>query len=92
MSAALRRLGFEVTTELDADRVALNDALRTFARRSAGMEMALIFYAGHGLEMDGLNYLVPVDRAPRAGRGRALRDGDAGGPASVDAGRHRCGW
>ena len=61
MSAALRRLGFEVKTELDADRVALNEALRAFTRRSAGADVALVFYAGHGIEMDGANYLVPVD-------------------------------
>ena len=61
MSAALRRLGFEVTTELDADRVELTEALRAFTRRSAGAEVSLVFYAGHGIEMDGVNYLVPVD-------------------------------
>ena len=55
------RLGFEVTTELDADRVELTEALRAFTRRSAGPDVSLVFYAGHGLEMDGINYLVPVD-------------------------------
>ena len=35
MSAALRRLGFEVTTEFDADRVELTEALRGFTRRSS---------------------------------------------------------
>ena len=61
MSAALRRLGFEVTTELDADRVELTEALRAFTRQSAGADISLVFYAGHGIEMDGVNYLVPVD-------------------------------
>ena len=61
LSAALQRLGFEVTTELDADRVELTEALRAFTRRSAGADVSLVFYAGHGLEMDGINYLVPVD-------------------------------
>ena len=61
MSAALRRLGVEVTTELDADRVELTEALRAFTRRSAGADVSLVFYAGHGIEMDGVNYLVPVD-------------------------------
>ena len=61
MSAALRRLGFEVTTEFDADRVELTEALRAFTRRSAGADISLVFYAGHGIEMDGVNYLVPVD-------------------------------
>ena len=61
LSAALRRIGFEVTTELDADRVELTEALRAFTRQSAGADVSLVFYAGHGLEMDGVNYLVPVD-------------------------------
>ena len=61
ISAALRRLGFEVTTELDADRVVLTEALRAFTRRSAGADVSLVFYAGHGIEMDGVNYLLPVD-------------------------------
>ena len=61
MSAVLRRLGFEVTTELNADRVELTEALRAFTRRSAGADVSLVFYAGHGIEMDGVNYLVPVD-------------------------------
>ena len=61
MSAALRRLGFDVTTVLDADRGELTEALRTFTRESAGADVSLVFYAGHGLEVDGVNYLVPVD-------------------------------
>ena len=61
ISAALRRLGFEVTTELDIDRVELTEALRAFTRRSAGADVSLVFYAGHGIEMDGVNHLVPVD-------------------------------
>ena len=61
MAAALRRLGFEVTTTLDADRAELNDALRAFTRQSAGADVSLVFYGGHGIEMDGVNYLVPVD-------------------------------
>ena len=61
MSSALHRLGFEVTTELDADRVELTQALRRFTRQSAGADISLVFYAGHGIEMDGVNYLLPVD-------------------------------
>ena len=39
MAAALQRLGFDVTTELDADRVVLTEALRAFTRRSAGADV-----------------------------------------------------
>ena len=61
VSAALGRLGFDVTTVRDADLASMNEALRLFARDSAGADVALVFYAGHGLEVDGVNYLVPVD-------------------------------
>ena len=61
VAAALGRLGFEVETVRDADRASMNAALRGFTRRSVGADVALVFYAGHGLEMDGVNYLVPVD-------------------------------
>ncbi len=55
VTAALRRLGFDVTTSLDAGLTELNQALRTFTRRSAGADVALVFYAGHGLD-----HSVPV--------------------------------
>ena len=61
ISSALGRLGFEVTTRLDAGRAELNRLLRDFARRSAGADAALVFYAGYGQEVDGVNYLLPVD-------------------------------
>ena len=61
MAAALRRLGFEVTIARDAGRTDLNEALRAFTRRSATADVALVFYAGHAMEMDGVNYLLPVD-------------------------------
>ena len=61
VAAALGRLGFDVTTVRDADLPGMNEALRLFARESAGADVALVFYAGHGLEVDGVNYLVPVD-------------------------------
>lgn len=61
VGAALGRLGFDVTTLLDGDRAGMDEALRAFARRSVGAAAALIFYAGHGMEVDGVNYLLPVD-------------------------------
>ena len=61
MASALGRLGFDVTTVRDADLAGMNEALRLFARSTAGADVAVVFYAGHGLEVDGVNYLVPVD-------------------------------
>lgn len=61
MEAALERLGFDVMSVADVTLSELNEALRNFARGSAGAEIALVFYAGHGMEMDRVNYLLPVD-------------------------------
>ena len=46
---------------MDLDLGELNSALRAFTRRSAGADVSLVFYAGHGLEVDRVNYLLPVD-------------------------------
>ena len=62
VAAALARLGFDVTLLTDATRDTMHDALLAFAEESADADVALVFYAGHGLETaDGRNYLVPVD-------------------------------
>ena len=61
VSAALERLGFEVTRASDVNREGLMRTLRTFSRESAGASVAVVFYAGHGVELDGTNYQVPVD-------------------------------
>ena len=61
MRDALTRLGFDVVFSRDADEDAMEDALAAFEEMSAGADLALVFYAGHGMEMNGANYLVPVD-------------------------------
>ena len=61
VGAVFERLGFDVTTVLDGERARMQEALQAFARRSVGADVALVFYAGHGMEMDGVNYLIPVD-------------------------------
>ena len=61
VAAALGRLGFDVTRVFDGTHAELNAALRRFTRDSARATVSLVFYAGHGMEMDGVNYLVPVD-------------------------------
>ena len=53
-----------------------NEALRAFARgRAWGRTWQLVFYAGHGLEMDGVNYLVPVDAQLERDTDVRIRDG-----------------
>jgi tetratricopeptide (TPR) repeat protein len=62
IAASLRAVGFEtVTVAGDATREKLADALRAFAKEAQGADWAVVFYAGHGIEVNGMNYLVPVD-------------------------------
>ena len=61
VAEALTRLGFHVTPVIDADVGTLIDALDGFRSRSANADIALVFYAGHGIEVAGTNYLIPVD-------------------------------
>lgn len=63
MAATLAGLGFKVTTVRNATRRELGRKVLEFGRVSNGAEVALVFYAGHGLQVDGANYLVPVDAA-----------------------------
>ncbi|MCB1519805.1 MAG: caspase family protein [Hyphomicrobiaceae bacterium] len=61
MTAALKATGFEVIEALDADRRRIDGALRSFADKLADADIALFFYAGHGLQLGLENYLVPID-------------------------------
>jgi tetratricopeptide (TPR) repeat protein len=59
---AFRRLGFEqVQLVIDGSRAATVLALKSFAEAAANADWAVVYYAGHGIEFDGSNYLVPVD-------------------------------
>ncbi|WP_181161230.1 caspase family protein [Labrys okinawensis] len=58
----LRKIGFaEVTLVEDTDFRSLNRALQDFAGQADGADWAVIYYAGHGIEIANTNYLVPVD-------------------------------
>lgn len=61
VSAALDRLDFHVTTTLDPGRRDINQALSIFAARLQPGDEALFHFAGHGIEVSGRNYLLPVD-------------------------------
>jgi hypothetical protein len=61
VSQSLQRLGFQVTTIKDASFEQLRVALLAFGRQAADADMALVFYAGHGIEVAGENWLLPVD-------------------------------
>jgi formylglycine-generating enzyme required for sulfatase activity len=61
MAAALKALGFEVVDGIDLDKAGMDGKLREFADRLSGADAALFFYAGHGLQVSGVNYLAPID-------------------------------
>ena len=61
IAASLKQLGFEVVEGKDLDKASMDRTIRNFADMLAGAQMALFYYAGHGLQVSGQNYLVPVD-------------------------------
>jgi uncharacterized caspase-like protein len=61
MSAALKKAGFTVIEALDADKRQFDGALRAFADALSKADVALFFYAGHGLQVGTQNYLLPID-------------------------------
>jgi hypothetical protein len=61
VATRLERSGFAVTLVLDARRHALESAIAAFGDGLARSDVALVFYAGHGIEANGHSYLVPVD-------------------------------
>ena len=57
----LRQLGFEVSEGIDLDTTAMKKTADEFLLKAAQAQTALLYYAGHGVQVDGRNYLVPVD-------------------------------
>ena len=61
MSAAMKKVGFQIIDGFDLDKTNFDRKIRDFAAALSGAEIGLFFYAGHGLQVAGQNYLVPVD-------------------------------
>ena len=61
MAASLGRLGFEVILGTDLDRQAFEQKIRAFGRALEGADVGLFFYAGHGVQVNGVNHLVATD-------------------------------
>jgi formylglycine-generating enzyme required for sulfatase activity len=62
VSAALRAVGFTVTTLIDGKREAMEKAVRDFGNSLKDPDaVGLFYYSGHGAQVDGANYLLPVD-------------------------------
>jgi carboxyl-terminal processing protease len=61
VAAGLKRLGFQVTFKENTGRRELLEALREFANSAPQHAVRLFYYAGHGVQLRGRNYLVPID-------------------------------
>jgi hypothetical protein len=61
MAGRLRSFGFIVTLVLNANRDQLVSAFAKFSQSAAGADLSLLFYAGHGIQVSGTNYMIPTD-------------------------------
>src|ERR1700694_1068825 len=61
MAGLLRNVGFEVVEGTNLTRDKMTERLLEFGKKAQGAEVAVFFYAGHGIAINGTNYLLPVD-------------------------------
>src|SRR6202140_381002 len=61
MAAVLRKVGFDVVEGTNLTRDKMTEKLLDFGKKAQGADVAVFFYAGHGIAIDGSNYLLPVD-------------------------------
>jgi Caspase domain/Putative peptidoglycan binding domain len=61
MAKVLRNVGFDVVEGTNLTREKMTERLLEFGKKAEGADVALFFYAGHGIALNGTNYLLPVD-------------------------------
>jgi uncharacterized protein (TIGR02145 family) len=61
MAATLEELDFRVIKKVNADRQQMTQSIAEFWSELANYDVALFFYAGHGIQVKGINYILPVD-------------------------------
>jgi uncharacterized caspase-like protein len=61
MAALLRSIGFDVVEGINLSRDGMTERLLDFGKKAAGADIAVFFYAGHGIAVNGTNYLLPID-------------------------------
>jgi hypothetical protein len=61
MAGVLRNAGFDVVEGINLTRDKMTERLLEFGKKTRGADIAVFFYAGHGIAVDGTNYLLPVD-------------------------------
>jgi tetratricopeptide (TPR) repeat protein len=67
IAKSLRDLGYEVTEGIDLKRDDMQKMTRDFMRNAAQAKTLVLYYAGHGVQVAGRNYLVPIDVKPDSG-------------------------
>lgn len=65
LAETLRGLDFSVTELYEADKSGFLEALARFENQSETADVSIVYFAGHGIEFAGVNYLLPVDIAAR---------------------------
>lgn len=61
LAAQLGSMGFDVSVQLDLNAQGMRNALQEFNRKTQGASIALVYFAGHGIELNRTNYLIPTD-------------------------------
>jgi hypothetical protein len=61
IGSVLKRLNFDVDFQINLTKPEMDTVLRRFGDRSNGAAVSLFYYAGHGLQVAGTNYLIPID-------------------------------
>ena len=74
IAKSLRDIGFTVAEGIDLDREAMQKTIRDFLLEAVRAQVAVVYYAGHGVQIDGRNYLVPIDIQFQAGSQHNRRD------------------
>lgn len=65
IGASFQKLGFETELKLNLTKMEMDQAIRQFSSSLTGATVAVFYYAGHGIQVNGVNYLVPVDASLR---------------------------
>ncbi|MGO4870261.1 MAG: caspase family protein [Roseiarcus sp.] len=65
IAASLKKVGFDVVLKTELDKAQFDKTLADFARAASNADVALFYYAGHGVQYRGQNYFLPVDATPR---------------------------
>jgi len=61
IARAFEKVGYQVQLKLDVNEKAMKEAIRTFKNQVGGGDVAVFYFSGHGVQLGGANYLLPVD-------------------------------